>query len=296
MDIAVDLKGFMLDSRPGIFMHRAVPVQVSYFGYPGTMGAEYIDYLIADATVIAAAEYPHYTEKIVTLPNSYQVNDAHRPISDQRFTRQALGLPDTGFVFCCFNNNHKITPATCDGWMRILAQVQGSVLWLLEDNAAAAGNLRREAVQRGISAERLIFAKRMPLAEHLARHRAADLFLDTLPYNAHTTASDAMWAGLPVRTCTGASFASRVAASLLRAIQLPELITTTQETYEALAVTLARNPQRLQQIGDKLAAHRLATPLFDTARFTRHIENAYTQMVERYQADLPPAHFEVSAK
>ena len=255
-----------------------------------------IDYLIADATVIAAAEYPHYTEKIVTLPNSYQVNDAHRPISDQRFTRQALGLPDTGFVFCCFNNNHKITPATFDGWMRILAQVQGSVLWLLEDNAAAAGNLRREAVQRGISAERLIFAKRMPLAEHLARHRAADLFLDTLPYNAHTTASDALWAGLPVLTCTGASFASRVAASLLRAIQLPELITTTQETYEALAVTLARNPQRLQQIGDKLAAHRLATPLFDTARFTRHIENAYTQMVERYQADLPPAHFEVSAK
>ncbi len=295
LDIAVDLKGFTLDSRPGIFAHRAAPIQVSYLGYPGTMGAEYIDYLIADATLITAAEHPHYTEKIVTLPDSYQVNDAHRPISDRRFTRRALGLPDSGFVFCCFNNNHKITPATFDGWMRILAQVQGSVLWLLEDNDVAAGNLRREAVQRGVSAERLIFAKRMPLAEHLARHRAADLFLDTLPYNAHTTASDALWAGLPVLTCTGASFASRVAASLLTAIQLPELITATQDAYEALAVTLARDSQRLQQISQKLAANRLTAPLFDTERFTRHIENAYTQMVERYQADLPTAHFKVRA-
>jgi predicted O-linked N-acetylglucosamine transferase (SPINDLY family) len=293
LDIAVDLKGYTQDSRPGIFAFGAAPVQVNYLGYPGTMGAEYIDYLIADSTLIPEHCQQHYSEKIAYLPNSYQVNDAQRRISDRVFTREELGLPKTGFVFCCFNNNYKITPGTFDGWMRILAQVAGSVLWLFEDNATASRNLRKEAEARGVDAARLIFAQRMPLAEHLARHRAADLFIDTLPCNAHTTASDALWAGLPVLTCMGESFASRVAASLLNAIQLPELITTTQEAYESLAIELATRRKRLEQIRQKLETNRLTTPLFDAALFARHIEDAYTQMVERYHADLPPEHIVV---
>lgn len=290
IDIAVDLKGFTQDQRVGIFSYRAAPIQVNYIGYPGTMGAEYIDYLIADCTLIPNASQQHYSEKIAYLPNSYQVNDRKRQIADKRFSREELGLPQTGFVFCCFNNNYKITPGTFDGWMRILKQAECSVLWLLEDNPTAASNLRKEAEARGVSAERLIFAKRMPLPEHLARHRAADLFIDTLPCNAHTTASDALWAGLPVLTRVGEAFASRVPASLLNAIDLPELITTTQDQYEALAVELATNPARLTDIKQKLERNRLTTPLFDTELFAKHIEAAYTQMYERYQAGLPPEH------
>ena len=293
VDIAVDLMGFTTDSRPGIFACRAAPLQINYLGYPGTMGADYMDYLIADRTLIPAAHQRHYAEKIVYLPNSYQANDAKRRISDKVFNREALGLPQTGIVFCCFNNSYKIMPDTFDGWMRILKQVAGSVLWLVDDNPTATTNLRKEAERRGVQGERLVFAPRMPLAEHLARHRAADLFLDTLPYNAHTTASDALWAGLPVLTCMGVSFAGRVAASLLKAIQLPELITTTQEDYESLAVELATHPDRLRQIRHMLETNRLTTPLFDTRLFTRHIEDAYTQMVERHHADLPPEHIVV---
>ena len=197
-------------------------------------------------------------------------------------------MPETGFVFCCFNNNYKITPNTFDGWMRILEAVEGSVLWLLEDNPYAPPNLRKEAERRGIDPNRLVFAKWSPLPEHLARQRQADLFIDTLPYNAHTTTSDALWAGLPVLTLMGESFASRVAASLLKAIDLPELITTSQAAYEALAIELATHPQKLAAIKEKLAQNRLTTPLFDTPRFTKHIEAAYTQVMERYWADLPP--------
>ena len=292
IDILVDLTGHTQNSRYGILALRPAPIQVNYLGYPGTMGADFIDYLIADATVVPDTALPHYTEKIIRLPHSYMVNDATRRIADRSFTREALGLPQ-GFVFCCFNNNHKILPDTFDGWARILRQVEGSVLWLLQDNAAVAANLRREAMQRGVAGERLIFAKRLPNAEHLARHRAADLFLDTLPYGAHTTACDALWAGLPVLTCMGASFASRVAASLLHAIELPELITSTQQEYESLAVALASDAVRLQRLRQQLAANRLATPLFDTACFTGHIESAYTQMFERHHAGLAPAHFSV---
>ncbi len=288
VDIALDLNGLTTHSRPGIFALRAAPIQVNYLGYPGTTGAEYFDYLIADETLIPKESRQYYTEKIVYLPNSYQVNDTKRVISKKVFFREELGLPATGFVFCCFNNNFKITPTTFDGWMRILKHVTGSVLWLLEDNATAACNLRREAVQRGIDAERVIFARRIPVAEHLARHRVADLFLDTLPYNAHTTASDALWAGLPVLTCMGESFASRVAASLLNAIHLPELITSSQEEYEVVAITLATNPEMLAKLKLKLEQNRLTTPLFDTQCYTRHIEAAYTGMYERHQADFPP--------
>jgi len=203
IDIAVDLKGYTQHERAGLFSHRCAPIQVNYLGYPGTMGMPYMDYLIADKIVIPPESRAHYTEKIAYLPHSYQVNDAQRKIADRVFSRQELGLPENAFVFCCFNNNYKITPQTFDSWMRLLKAVPESVLWLFEENPTAATNLRREAHARGVEASRLVFAKRMPLPEHLARHQAADLFLDTLPYNAHTTASDALWAGLPVLTLIG---------------------------------------------------------------------------------------------
>jgi predicted O-linked N-acetylglucosamine transferase (SPINDLY family) len=252
------------------------------------MGAEYVDYIVTDKTLIPLDAQSCYSEKIIYLPNSYQVNDRKRVISDRRFTRQELGLPDYGFVFCCFNNNFKILPATFDGWMRILKIVEGSALWLLEDNEWSRENLKKEAEKQGIKADRLVFAERFPLPEHLARHRQADLFLDTFPYNAHTTTSDALWAGLPVLTLMGQSFASRVAASLLKAIGLPELITSTQEEYEVLAIELAMNPIKLEDIKLKLANNRLTTPLFDTPLFTKNIEAAYIKMMERYQLDLGP--------
>jgi predicted O-linked N-acetylglucosamine transferase (SPINDLY family) len=295
IDIAVDLKGLTQFSRPAIFAHRAAPLQVSYLGYPGTMGAEYMDYLIADRTLIPEGHEHHYREKIIFLPHSYQVNDRKRAIADVEFPRDQLGLPASGFVFCCFNNNFKITPGTFDIWMRILRRVTGSVLWLYQDNPIAALNLRREAAQRGVDPARLVFASFMPLAEHLARHRAADLFLDTLPYNAHTTASDALWAGLPVLTCAGEAFASRVAASLLTAIQMPELIAATPTEYEESAVEWATQPQRLAGLKEKLARHRLTTPLFDTTSFTRHLEAAYRTIHERHHAGLLPEHIRVAA-
>jgi predicted O-linked N-acetylglucosamine transferase (SPINDLY family) len=290
IDIAVDLKGFTLDARSGIFSRRSAPIQVNYLGYPGTMGAPYIDYLIADQTLIPPGSRQQYSERIVYLPDSYQVNDRKRQIADKTFRRAELGLPSTGFVFCCFNNNYKITPDTFAGWMRVLQRVEGSVLWLLEDNKTAADNLRREAHARDVNPERLVFAQRLPLSEHLARQRAADLFVDTLPCNAHTTASDALWVGLPVLTCLGESLAARVAASLLHASGLPELVTATQEQYEATAVELASDPGRLAQLKDRLHRNRLTMPLFDSKQFATHLESAYTQMYERYQADLSPEH------
>jgi predicted O-linked N-acetylglucosamine transferase (SPINDLY family) len=283
VDIAVDLKGFTRDHRAGIFAHRAAPIQVNYLGYPGTMGAPWIDYLIADSTLIPACDRRHYTEKIVCLPGTYQPNDARRPIAATTPTRAVEGLPETGFVFCCFNNTYKIAPAVFALWMRILARVEGSVLWLLEDNPATIANLRAEAARRGISPERLIFAHPQPLADHLARHALAGLFLDTTPYNAHTAASDALWAGLPILTLPNETFAGRVAASLLRATSLPEpaltgLIAATESEYEQRAVALAQDPERLLSLRTHLLQSRATAPLFDTATFTRHLEAAYTAM------------------
>ena len=295
IDIAVDLKGITQGSRSRIFAEGCAPVQVNYLGYPGTMGVDYIDYVIADRILIPEANRQDFTEKIVYLPHSYQVNDSTRKISDKVFTREELGLPKDVFVFCCFNNNYKIMPATFDGWMRILNAVEHSVLWLLEDNPSASKNLRQEAEARGIAGSRLVFATFMKLDEHLARHQLADLFIDTLPCNAHTTASDALWAGLPVLTCMGRSFAARVAASLLNAIELPELITDTQDAYEAKAIELAQNADMLSEIKRKLEKNRLATPLFDGKMFTRHIEAAYEAMYARYQTGLPPADIQISA-
>jgi predicted O-linked N-acetylglucosamine transferase (SPINDLY family) len=296
IDIAVDLKGYTQDARPGIFAHGCAPVQVNYLGYPGTMGAEYMNYLIADSTVSPEETRACYTEKLVYLPGSYQVNDSKRSISSTIFAREEVGLPSEGFVFCSFNNNYKITPSSFDGWARILSAVEGSVLWLLEDNPTAAKNLRQEAEIRGIAGSRLVFAERMPLHEHLARHRLADLFLDTLPCNAHTTASDALWAGLPVLTCMGRSFAGRVAASLLRSLDLSELVTNTQEAYERRAKELAANPAELARIRNKLAKNRGTGPLFDGKTFAKQIEAAYQVMYDRYKAGLPPAFIDLSAR
>jgi predicted O-linked N-acetylglucosamine transferase (SPINDLY family) len=295
IDIAVDLKGFTEKARTGLFAMRLAPIQVSYLGYPGTMGAEYMDYLIADSVLIPKDYQPYYTEFCVYLPNSYQVNDSTRIIADRQFTRAELGLPEQGFVFCCFNNNYKITPEVFACWMRLLARIDDSVLWLLEDNPSAANNLRLAVTASGTAPTRLIFAKRMPLAEHLARHRLADLFLDTLPCNAHTTCSDALWVGLPVLTCVGEGFASRVAASLLTALGLPELITTRLEEYEALAFKLATHPEQLAALKQNTLNNRLSYPLFNTALFTEHFESALQAMFDRYQAGLAPDHIYISA-
>jgi protein O-GlcNAc transferase len=294
VDILVDLKGYTKDARTGVLAMRPAPIQVNYLGFPGTIGASFIDYIVADRHVIPEDQHDCYAEKIVWLPDSYQVNDHRRAIADAVPARIDHGLPDTAFVFCCFNDNYKITPSVFAVWMRILLAVEHSVLWLFEDNPTAAGNLRREAAASGIAPQRLVFACRLPTAEHLARHRCADLFLDTLPYGAHTTASDALWTGLPVVSCLGETFAGRVGASLLNAIQLPELVTTTAEAYEELAIGLARNPAKLAALKTKLARNRLTTPLFDTAQFTRHLEAAYTAMMERHQAGLSPDHIHLT--
>jgi len=286
IDIAVDLKGFTKNARVGIFSYRAAPIQVSYIGYPGTMATDYIDYLIADETIIPNESQKFYSEKIVYMPSSYQPNDRKKVISEKIFSRSELGLPEKGFVYCCFNNNFKINPAIFQLWAAILNEVHESVLWLLEDNPESINNIKNEAYLRGINPNRIIAAKRMNLPEHLARHRCADLFLDTNPYNAHTTASDALWAGLPILTLMGNSFPSRVGASLLNAIELPELITKSNEEYVNKAIELAKNPQKLAVIKIKLMKNKLTTALFDTDLYTSNIEMAYEIMHERYHSNL----------
>ena len=294
IDILVNLNGYFGEERTGVFAERPAPIQVNYLGFPGTLGAPYIDYIIADHCVIPPGDEAFYEEKVVYLPDCYQANDDRKTIAARTFSRAECGLPQHGFVFCCFNNSYKITPEVFDCWMGILKVVPGSVLWLIEDSAGAVSNLRREALARAVDPDRLVFAGRMRLADHLARHRLADLFLDTLPYNAHTTASDALWAGLPVLTQMGGTFPGRVAASLLQAIGLAELIAPTQDAYRELAIALASDPQRLAAIKDTLARNRLAKPLFDTQRLTRHVEAAYTTMWDIYQRGEGPRSFGVA--
>jgi predicted O-linked N-acetylglucosamine transferase (SPINDLY family) len=289
IDIAVDLKGFTDGCRPGIFAQRPAPVQVNYLAHPGTMGAPYMDYILADAIIIPPEHRAFYSEKIVYLPDSYQANDSKRAVPDTIPARAQAGLPEQGLVFACFNNSYKITPLIFDIWMRLLKAVEGSVLWLLEDNQAATANLKREAEARGISAARLVFAPRMRLEDHLARHPLADLFLDTLPCNAHTTASDALWMGLPVLTVPGSTFAGRVAASLLSAAGVSELVAPSLERYETMALELAGNPEKLGALKARLVRDRYIAPLFDTGRFTRNLEAAFTAMVQRYRQGLSPA-------
>ena len=293
IDIAVDLKGHTRHARPGILAHRPAPVQASYLGYPGTTGAGFIDYVIADKTVLPFDQQPFYTEMIVHLPECYQVNASNRKIAARAPTRPEAGLPDQGFVFCCFSNNYKISPDVFDVWMRLLRAVAGSVLWLLKDNGAAQANLRNAAAARGIDPARLVFAGRLEPAEHLARHRLADLFVDTLPYNAHTTASDALWAGLPLLTCQGTAFPGRVAASLLLATGLPELATNSLDEYEALALRLATDAPLLRDLRQRLVQYRSTCPLFDTDRFRRHLEIAYATMWDIQQRGEGPRSFRV---
>jgi protein O-GlcNAc transferase len=293
IDIAVDLMGFTKDHRLGVLARRAAPVQVNYLGYPGTMGAAYMDYILADAMVVPEDHDAFYAERVVRIPGTYQINDNRRAISERTPTRAECGLPENGFVFCCFNNPQKIMPEIFDIWMRLLRATEGSVLWLFAGNAKAVANLRLEAQKRGLAAERLIFAPKASVADHLARHRLADLCLDTLPYNAHTTASDALWAGLPVLTCLGETFAGRVAASLLKAIGLDALITHSFAEYESLALRLSRDPTYLATLKDTLNRNRDTCPLFDTQSATRHIEAAYLTMAEIARRHEKPRSFNV---
>ena len=294
IDIAIDLMGITKESRQSIFAMSVAPIQVNYLGYPSTMAADYMDYLIADHTLIPDEKQKNYLEKIAYMPNSYQPNLSKRSIFEISPSRQEQKLPEKSFVFCCFNNQSKITPSTFAGWMRILKATNDSVLWLLVKSISATNNLKKEAIKFGINKDRLIFARYISNDEHLKRIQSADLFLDTSPYNAHTTASDALKMGLPVLTYIGKSFASRVAASLLKAVNLPELITTTQEEYESLAIKLATDSKKMKIIKNKLVDNLSTSPLFNTSLYIQHLEVAYLTMYKRYQNGLNPDYIEIN--
>jgi len=293
IDIAVDLKGITTDSRFGIFLKRCAPIQINFLGYPGTLGTSTIDYILADKILISKKNQKNFFEKIIYMPNSYQPNDTKKKISKKNFTRKEMGLPKNSFVFCCFNQNYKITPDVYDIWMKLLKKIDGSVLWLMKNSEKVTENLKKEAIKRNIKSNRIIFAEKMPLAEHLARHKLADLFIDTFPYNAHTTCSDALWSGLPVITRMGESFASRVGASLLSAIELKELITKSEKEYEKLAIKLATNPKLLNKIKNKLKKNKVLKPLFNTKLYTSNIELAYTKIYNNYYSNLPIKNIEI---
>jgi predicted O-linked N-acetylglucosamine transferase (SPINDLY family) len=293
VDIAIDLSGYTERGRTYLLALRPAPIAVSYLGYPGSTGTDFIDYIIADETVLPFDQEPYYTEKIVHLPDGFMVCDAARNIPGHAPSRREAGLPENGFVFCSFNGSYKIAAPVFDIWMRLLQHVDGSVLWLLHSNDDAMGNLRREAEQRGVDSARIIFAPKVSPADHLARMRLADLFLDTQPVNAGATAIDALSAGLPVLTCTGHTFVGRVAASILRMAGLPELVTTNAEDYEALARKLATDPQLLRSIRGKLEGDRSACRLFDTDRFRRHLESAFSTMLDIHLRGEEPRSFRV---
>jgi predicted O-linked N-acetylglucosamine transferase (SPINDLY family) len=295
VDILIDLNGYTDLARPGVLALRPAPLQISYLGYPGTLGAPFIDHLVADATLIPEAERQHYSEKILYLPGSYQANDDQRELPGPPPPRAECGLPEGAFVFCCFNDAFKVMPPVFDVWMRLLQQVPGSVLWLPSRHADHQANLRAEALRRGVDASRLVFAPYVDIHQHWRRLPLADLFLDTLPYNAHGTGSDALWAGLPLVTCTGSTFAGRVGASLLRAVGLDELVTDSLPAYEALALALARDPVRLQALRDRLSGQARSRTLFDSARFTRQLEDGYRQAWALQQAGQGLDHVVVSA-
>jgi protein O-GlcNAc transferase len=294
VQILVDLTGYTRNARTRILALRPAPIQVNYLGYPGTMGASFIDYILVDDYIVPSDRQPSFTERLVHLPGCYQVNDSQREIASCTQSRAQCGLPEAGFVYCSFNNNFKITPEMFGVWMKLLKEVPGSVLWLLEGNRFAPANLCREAKRRGVAAERLVFAPHRPLAEHLARHRLADLFLDTFPYNAHTTASDALWVGCPVLTMAGETFASRVAASLLSALDLPELITRSLADYQDAALRLARNSGLLVALRERLESSRKESQLFNADWFARNLEKAYSTMWEIYASGEAPRAFTVS--
>jgi protein O-GlcNAc transferase len=288
IDIAVDLNGYTQYARTGIFAYRAAPIQINYLGYPGTLGAEFIDYIVADRFLIPGENQKYFNEKPLYLPNTYMPTDDCREISEKPMNRSDMGLPDDAFIFCCFNNNYKISSAEFDIWMRLLTKVENSVLWLRESNQLSSINMKNEAQKRKVDPSRLVFADKLPMDEHLARQRLADLFLDTFAFNAHTTATEALWAGLPVVTKVGLGFAARVAGSLLNAVGLPDLVTETKKDYEALILELATNPTKLAKIKEKLAKNRLTQPLFNTELYTKHLENGYQQAYQNYfDGNLP---------
>jgi predicted O-linked N-acetylglucosamine transferase (SPINDLY family) len=292
--IAVDLKGHTTDARVGILAQRAAPIQVSYMGFPATTGADFIDYVIADRIVLPFDQQPFFAETIVHVPDSYYITDTKRPVAPSIPSRRDAGLPEDGFVFCCFNNSWKINANMFDIWMRLLRAVEGSVLWLLRANEAAVANLRKEAAARGIDPGRLVFATPLDQPDHLARLKLADLLLDTLPYNAHTTATDALWLGVPIVTCLGDVFVGRVAASVLHAVAMPELVTTTLDEYERLALKLATDSALLGAMRQKLVQNGQSCPLFDTDRFRRHIEAAYSTMWETWLRGESPKNIDVT--
>jgi predicted O-linked N-acetylglucosamine transferase (SPINDLY family) len=296
IDILVNLNGYFGQERTAIFALKPAPIQVNYLGFPGTMGAPFMDYIVADEIVLPKDQQRHFAEKVAYLPYTYQPNDRKRAIAELAPSREECGLPETAVVFCCFNNTHKLTPEFFDVWMRLLDRTPGSVLWVLETTPTVSPNLRREATSRGVDPERIVFAPVIKLADHLARVRLADLFLDTLPHNAHTTASDALWCGVPVVSCRGTTFAGRVAASLLSAIGLEDMVTHSLEAYEATALRLANDPEWRATVRKRLAANRETTPLFDTAGYTRTLEAAYLAMWEQHLKGEPPASFTVEAQ
>ena len=294
IDIAVDLMGFTRNNRFKIFVQKCAPIQVNYLGYPGTSGANFFDYIVADRTLIPKENQEHYSEKIIYLPNTWLPRDFTQKISDKVFTRKELDLPKEGFIFCSFNQSYKITPDVFNIWMRLLKKIEGSVLWLLEDDQTAKINLKKEASKRGIDINRIIFAKKMRSEEHLARLKIADLWIDTFPYTAQATCADALWSGLPVLTRKGKSFTSRGASSILSAIGLNELITDTEKKYEETASKLAKNPEFLKKIKNKLEKNRLTKPLFDTKLYTKNLEKAYTNIYNKYQSNLPAENIEIN--
>lgn len=293
IDIAIDLMGFTQLNRFGIFVKKCAPIQINFLGYPGTTGSKYIDYIIADKTLISKTEQKNYSEKIIYLPDTYQCNDSKKNISNKLFLRKDFNLPDDKFIFCCFNQKYKFNPATFETWIKILKKTKNSVLWLLDDENESTINLINEFKSKDLDASRIIFSKKLPLDEHLARHKLADLFLDTFPYGAHTSASDSLWSGLPIITKVGDTFASRVAASLLTAIGIDELITTSDEQYINLAIELANNPKKLDLIKNKLNKNIKTKPLFDTKRFTKNLETGYYLANKRYLENLPAENIEV---
>jgi predicted O-linked N-acetylglucosamine transferase (SPINDLY family) len=282
IDIAIDLNGYTQNSRAGIFAYRAAPIQINYLGYPGTLGADFMDYILADRFLIPGENQKHFNEKPLYLPNTYMPTDDCREISQKPMNRSDMGLPDDAFIFCCFNNNYKISPNEFDIWMRLLTKVENSILWLRESNQFSSINMKNEAQKRKVDPSRLVFADKVPMDEHLARQRLADLFVDTFTFNAHTTATEALWADLPVVTKIGQGFAARVAGSLLNAVGLPELVTETEKDYEALILELATNSKKLAEIKDKLATNRLTQPLFNTELYTKHLEQGYQEAYQNY--------------
>ena len=282
LDIAIDLTGYTNGNRSGIFAYRAAPIQINYLGFPGTSGADYIDYIIADNYLIPDGSRHFYTEKPIYLPHTYMPTDNTRKFSKKPIDRGSLGLPEDAFIICCFNNNYKITSSEFDIWMRVLNKVENSILWLRSSNYWSEENIKKEAEKRKIDPDRIVFADRVPMDEHLTRQRFADLFVDTFNFNAHTTATEALWAGLPVVTKPGHGFAARVAGSLLNAVGLSELITDSESEYEALILNLATDKEKLSNIKKKLAANRLSEPLFDTEKYTIHLEDGYQKACRRH--------------